>query len=229
METKELTTKIEALDRKMDLLLDIINQQRIKAEGVEDLVADLSIVGKDMYDSAVVELENQKVELDPEELKMLGIRLLKNIKNLNGVIAQFESASDFIKDAGPIVNDMIIDFTKRLHELDQKGYFEFFGEFGKIIDNIIAHFTADDVRLLADNAVSILQTVKNMTQPEMLNSINNAVKVYDSIETQNIPEYSVFKLLREMNKPEMKRALGFMVTFLKNLANSGESNTVLNQ
>jgi uncharacterized protein YjgD (DUF1641 family) len=207
----------------------MVNQQRIKAQGLEDLVADLSLVGKDMYDSAIVELENQKVELDPEELKILGIRILKNIRNLNGVMTSFESASDFIRDAGPIVNDMIIDFTKRLQELDQKGYFEFFGEFGRLIDNIISHFSAEDVKMLADNIVSILQTVKNMTQPEMLNSINNAVKVYDSMETQNVPEYSVFKLIRELNKPEMKRALGFMVTFMKNLANPGEKENVQNQ
>ena len=40
---------------------------------------------------------------------------------------------------------------------------------------------------------------------------------------ENIPEYSIFKVMREMNKPEMKRALGFFVTFMKNMG--AETNT----
>ena len=39
-----------------------------------------------------------------------------------------------------------------------------------------------------------------------------------SMEMDNVPEYSIFKVMREMNKPEMKRALGFFVSFMKNMA-----------
>ena len=48
-----------------------------------------------------------------------------------------------------------------------------------------------------------------------------------SIETENIPEYSIFKVMREMNKPEMKRALGFFVTFMKNMAAKTNNNNNL--
>ena len=51
-------------------------------------------------------------------------------------------------------------------------------EFGRIIDNIVTHYGVEDVRMLADNVVTILDTVKNLTQPEMLKSVDNAVKVF---------------------------------------------------
>ncbi|PLX23863.1 MAG: hypothetical protein C0599_03345 [Salinivirgaceae bacterium] len=219
MEDQNIQTQINELNHKMDLILDNVNQQRLKAEAVEDLVKDLSLVGKDIYDSSVEELENQQVSIDPDALKIIVVKLIKNIENIGNVISLFESANDLIKDAGPIVNEVIIEATKKLHVFEQKGYFEFFAAFGDVVDNIVTNFSKDDVTQLAENISTILQTVKNLTQPEMLDAVNNAVKVYQSMEVENVPEYSVWKLMREMNKPEMKKALGFAVTFLKNIAN----------
>lgn len=218
MEEKALQTQITALNQKVDLLLDYVNQQRLKTNQLEDLVADISIVGKDMYDSAVEELDNRMVNLDLDQIKGLILRILRNVENMNKFLEMFESINDFLKDASPIFNEVIIDFTKKLNEFDQKGYFEFFAETGKIFDNIITHYKPEDVRELADNVVTILETVRSATQPEMMTALNNGLKIYGSMEMENVPEYSIFKVMREMNKPEMKRALGFFVTFMKNMA-----------
>ena len=215
---KNIQTQIDELNGKVDLILEYVNQQRLKSEAVDDLISDVSIIGKDMYDSAVTELEERSIEIDPEDVKMIAMKLMRNIRNINGVLDTFESTADFMKDASPIVNEMIIDTIKKLNEFDQKGYFEFMAEAGAIVDNIVTHFTREDIRLLADNVVTILETVKSMTQPEMLNSVNNALKIYSSMEMDSVPSYSVWKLMREINKPEMKRTLGFMVTFMKNMA-----------
>lgn len=218
MEEKALQLQIAELNQKVDLLLEYVNQQRLQANQLEDLVSDISIVGKDMYDSAVEELDNRMVNLDLDEVKGLLIRILKNVGNLNRFLETFESLNDLMKDAGPIVNEVIIDFSKKLNEFDEKGYFEFFSETGKIFDNIITHYKPEDVRDLANNVVTIMETVRSATQPEMMTALNNGFKIYKSIEMENIPEYSIFKVMKEMNKPEMKRALGFFVTFMKNMA-----------
>ncbi|NQU53406.1 MAG: hypothetical protein HQ522_12805, partial [Bacteroidetes bacterium] len=128
MEEKELQTQISELNQKVDLLLEYVNQQRLKTNQLEDLVADFSIVGKDMYDSAVEELDNRMVTLDLDQVKGLVLRVLRNVENMNNALEMFESVSDLIKDASPIFNEVIIDFTKKMNEFDQKGYFEFFAE-----------------------------------------------------------------------------------------------------
>lgn len=220
MEEKALQTQISELNQKVDLLLDYVNQQRLKTIQLEDLVADVSIVGKDMYDTAVEELDNRMVNLDLDQVKGLMLRILRNIENMNNFLEMFESINDLIKDASPIVTEVIIDFTKKLNVLDQKGYFEFFAETGKIFDNIITHYKPEDVRELSEHVVTILETVRTATQPEMMKALNNGFKIYGSIETENVPEYSIFRVLREMNQPEMKRALGFFVTFMKNMASN---------
>jgi uncharacterized protein YjgD (DUF1641 family) len=63
-----------------------------------------------------------------------------------------------------------------------------------------------------------------MTQPDMLHALDNGVKVYKSLDTKNIPEYSMWKAFREMQTPEMKRGIGFMITFLKNLTREENNN-----
>ena len=209
--------QIAELNQKVDTILDYVNQQRLKSQAVDDLVADASIIGKDVYDSTVKALDDHEVVLDPDELRELGIRVAQNVGNFNSILDTLGSAMDLMKDVGPIANEVIIDTTKKLHEFEQKGYFEFAREFGQIIDNIVSHYGVEDVRLLSDNIVAMLEVVKNLTQPDMLRSIDNAVRIFASLEMDEIPEYSIFKVMREMNKPEMKKTLGFFMTFMKNL------------
>ena len=38
------------------------------------------------------------------------------------------------------------------------------------------------------------------------------------LRQKDIQSYSVWKVMREINTPEMKKALGFGVTFMKNLS-----------
>ena len=212
--------QIAELNQKVDLLLEYVNEQRLKSVAVDDLISDISIVGKDIYDSTVNALDEREVEIDPNQLRELLIGFIKNIGNFNTMLETVASVSDLVKDVGPIANEVMIDATKKLHEIEQKGYFEFVSELGGVFDNIVLHYSAQDARLLADNIVVIMETIKNLTQPEMLQSLNNAVKVFSSIEVENIPEYSVWKLMREMNKPEMKKAIGFFMTFMKNISNN---------
>jgi len=210
--------QIAELNQKVDTILEYVNQQRLKSQAIDDLVSDASLIGKDVYDSTVKALDEHEVILDPDELRELGIRLAQNVGNFNAMLDTLGSAMDLMKDWGPIANEVIIDTTKKLHEFEQKGYFDFMREFGTVIDNIVTNYGVEDVRLLADNVVTIMDTVKNLTQPDLLKSVDNAVRVFASLEMDEVPEYSIFKLMREMNKPEMKKAIGFVMMFLKNMS-----------
>lgn len=225
MEVKtDVQQQINEINQKLDLLLGYMNEQRLKSETIEDLVSDVSIISKDAFTSVVYELDKQGMELNVDDIKTLVYKLMRNVNNFSQVMDMFESITDLMKDAGPIVNEVGIDFTNKLHEFEQKGYFEFFAELTRIMDNIVTSYSPEEVRALADNVVTILDTVKNLTQPDMLNAINNAVSIFKNLDTNDIEEYSLWKAFREMNTPEMKRGLGFIMTFLKNLSKESISN-----
>ena len=204
--------------KKLDLILGYVHQQKLQANMVEDLVGDLSIIGKDAYDSTVLELDKRQVEIDPSELTGLAVSFLRNIGNLKTVMDTLEMAVDLGKEVGPIANEVIIDFTKQMNTLEQKGYFDFIREIGPVIDNVVKGFSPQDLKELANSIVSILTIIKEMTQPEVLNIMQNAIKAFNSMETESVPSYSVWKLMREMNSPEMKKALGYGITFMKNVS-----------
>ena len=217
MTEQNIQLQIDEINKKLDLILEEIFIQRQNREATNDLIDDLSIIGKDVFKNSVIELDKAGVELKGEALAGMGIRLIRNIDNINDFLDTLESINDFLRDASPIARQFGLDAIQKLHELEQKGYIDFFRELTRVLDNIVTGFKKEDVQALADNIVTILSTVKSMTQPDMLEALNNGVKVYKSIDTKNIPEYTIWKALREMRSPEMRRGLGFMITFLKNL------------
>ncbi|MCD6565364.1 MAG: DUF1641 domain-containing protein [Bacteroidales bacterium] len=219
MNEKSIQPQIDEINQKLDLVLHYVNQQRLKSEAIEDLVTDVSIIGRDIFHDTVNELDNQNIELDIDEIKILIFKLIKNTGNFVSVLGAFESLNDFFKDAGPVVNEVMIDVIKKMHEFEKKGYFEFIKELMNVFDNIITNYSGEDVRLLSDNIVTIIDTIKNMTQPEMLGAMNNAVNIYKNLNPDDVEEYSMWKAFREMRTPEMKRGIGFIMLFLKNLSN----------
>lgn len=222
MDNTNMQEQINEINRKLDIVLEEVMAQRETRQSVEDLTADLTVVGKDVFSSAVTELDNAGVELDGEAVKSLVLKLLRNVDTINEMFEMLESANDFLKDVSPILHQMGLDGIKMMNEMEQKGYIDFFREAITILDNIVTHFKAEDVKELADNAVTILETVKNLTQPEMLKAMNSGLVVYKSIDVRGVPEYSLFKAAMAMNSKEMRRGLGFMITFLKNIARETE-------
>ena len=224
MTDQHIQQQIDDINKKLDIILEEVFAQKQNRESINDLVDDLSIVGKDAFKNTVIELDKAGVELDSEALIGTAIRLIRNINNLNEFLDMLESVNDFLRDVSPILRQVGLDAIQKMNELDQKGYIEFFGEATKIMDNIVSYYSVQDVKDLADNIVTILETIKSITQPDMLHALDNGVKVYKSIDTKNIPEYSVWKAMKELRTPEMRRGIGFMITFLKNMTREENNN-----
>ena len=218
MEDKNIQAQIDALDKKLDLILGYVTEQHQNTSVVTDLVNDLSIIGKDAFNSTVEALDKRQIEVKSSEITDLAVTFLRNIDNIKTAMNILEMAVDLGNDVAPIVNEAIIDFTKQLNIYEEKGYFKFFKEFVPIMDNIVTGFTPQDIRDLSNSIVSILTMIKEMTQPEVINTIGNAMKAFNSMETESVPSYSVWRVMREMNSPEMKKALGYGVTFMKNVS-----------
>jgi uncharacterized protein YjgD (DUF1641 family) len=227
MAEKDLQKQIDDINVKLDTILECALTQKHRSERLDDLMADANIIAKDAFRSTVEELDRQGVELNWEDLKYLSLKFLKNIDKFTWVMSTFESVYDLMQDMGPVVRESIIDAIRKMAEMERKGYFEFFNELMRAADNVVTHYSGEDVRLLADNVVTILDTVKNMTQPDMLQAMNNAVNVFQKLEVEDIPDYTLWKAMKEMRSPEMRKGIGFMITFLKNLSN--ENTVSVNQ
>ena len=85
-----------------------------------------------------------------------------------------------------------------------------------VADQIVTSFSEDDVRQLGDNVVLILNTVKALTQPEIMNLANNLTSAFEEVEdhAEELPT-SLFGLLGQMRDPEVRRGLAVMMEVLK--------------
>lgn len=218
MEEVVTQNQIDEINKKLDIILEEIELQKEHRRMMEDLKDDLYRVGKDLYETAIVELEEVHDHLNTGDILHLGKKLLRNVNNLSRAFDQMESTRDFLRDVSPLVRESILDLMKKLDEFDRKGYFHFAKELRKAADNVVTSFTAEDVKQLGDNIVTILKTIKNLTQPDMLHAINNAVNVYKNIDIEVDEKVSLFSLLRELNSPEVRRGLSVGLKFLRNLA-----------
>jgi len=219
MEEQRLQNQIDTISRKLDTILEEIAYLRQRRREMEDLKEDLVRVGKDFYQTAVEELDDVHDYLSTGDILYLGKKVLRNVRTITQTFEQLESLRDFLQDAAPLARESFIDFMNKLDEFDRKGYFTFAKELGNITDRIVTSFSADDIKNLGENIVTIINTVKNLTQPDMLHAANNALAVYQKMNIEVKEDVSLLKLLRELNTPEARRGLAFAIRFLKNLAN----------
>lgn len=218
MEAKQLQEQIDGINKKLDVILaEIALQQRHRRE-MEDLKEDLIRVGKDLYGTAVAELDEVHDYIQTGDVLYLVKKLLRNIRNITKAFEAMENAMDFLKDVAPVSRDLFIDFMNKLDELDRKGYFQFAREFVRVGERVVTSFKPSDVEKLGDNIVTILNTVKNLTQPETLQVVNNALEVYKKLDIDVERDVSLLSLLKELNSPETKRGLAYALQFLKRVA-----------
>ena len=218
MDQNKMQDQINDINSKLDIILEEIGLQRRHRQEMEDLKDDLMRVGKDIYQTTVEELEEVADHIQTGDMLHLGKKLLRNVNNISGMFDQLEGMNDLLKDLAPISREIAIDFMARLDEFDRKGYFDFMKEINRAMDNVVESFTAEDVRALGDNIVTILNTVKNLTQPDMLQALDNALTVYKKLDIEVDEKISYFTLIKRMNTPEMRRGIAFAVRFLKSLA-----------
>ncbi len=85
-----------------------------------------------------------------------------------------------------------------------------------MVDRVVTNFTQEDVDALGDNVVLILETIKEMTQPELMQMMRTTIHEVGEIEEDAEPP-SMMNLLRQMREPEVRRGLGRMLALLRSM------------
>ena len=218
MADKLLQEQITEINRKLDLIIDENSVQRQNREAVNDLIDDVAVIGKDMFNQAVIQLDNAGIELDSEALRCLILRLVRNIRSMGMVMETLESFTDLAKDLTPVIKQIGLDGVQKFHELEKKGYFELLNQIGKTFDQILSKYSIEDIQKLSDNLVPVIDTLTVIADPKLLNKINAAAVALKNINPDEIEEYSVWRMMRQLNKPEVRKSLGFMMAFINNIS-----------
>lgn len=126
-----------------------------------------------------------------------------------------EMVMELGQDLMPMANGIIHLTSDRLQEFEDDGTLDFVREGVKVLKQVSTAFTPEDVRLLGDNIVHILMTVRNLTQPEVLNLADRATT---ALKEKAAPTpVGTLGLLRAMRDPEVKKGTGVLLELLRSL------------
>lgn len=217
MQATDVQSQIDDINRKLDFIVEELAHQKQHRLEIQDLKDDLTIVGKDVYQTTVEELEEISEHVRPEDLVHLFKKLLRNANNLANAFDQLESLRDLAADLRPIGKEVYAGALVSLDDLDRKGYFELARQTRRMADDAVETLIAEDLDQLRENIPRLLRWAKSVTQPGTLQSLETLVVALERGEASARADVSLFGLLKEMNTPEARRGLAALIEFVKGL------------
>lgn len=216
-----MTQSILVLGQQVNYLMEEAEDNRRRRRMWDDLMDDLQPIVKDVYNVAEEQLEEMQAFVQLDDIVALLKRLVRNTRNIDEVLDYMESAQDFVRDVAPLTKEMMTAATAQLEDFERKGYFGFAKQGMYVMDQIVTSFSEDDVKQLGDNVVLILNTVKALTQPEMMNMINGLTQGFHEAEAEADAgklHTGVFSLIGQMNDPEVRRGLAITLAAMKRIS-----------
>lgn len=209
----ELNQKIDALTAQIAYLADQAQIAERQRQDRAELVRDLTPIGQEAFRLTVEQFEEVQEYIDLGDLLRFFKRLMRNGHNFEKLLDQLESLMDLSDTMGPLADEAFTKAVDSLAEMEQKGYFTFARGGARILDNVVTSFSEEDVNHLGDNVVLILNTIKDMTQPEVMNFIRNTLLVAEH-EVEKPVDISYTALLRQMRDPAVRRGLALTMRVL---------------
>ncbi len=211
----ELNQKIDRLATQVEFLTEEAHRQKRRQQEWDELKDDLIPIGNDIFRISVEQLEEIQHHVQFEDVTCLVKRLLRNTRNLGETLDQLESMMELWRDLSPLSQDAFLALMNRLDEMERKGYFVFLRGGMDIADKIVTSFSEEDVGQLGENIVLILQTVKEMTQPEIMGMLRNTALI---VKDEEPVDTSLMSLIRQMNDPAVRKGLAKTLQVLKSVA-----------
>ena len=210
------------LSSKIDYLIDHFEAQRHYQEEMEELKRDVIPIANHMMKLSIDELAEIGTEFQAEDLLFLVKRLLRDTHLIVGMLDRLEAGVELIEETQMLSQGIFNQSVNTLDRFEREGYFDFARESWKIIERIVDEFSKEDVQALGENIVTILKTVKNLTQPEIMSLTNNALQaVQDQPVTDE--DISIWALMRDLSDPQVRRGLAKLLNIVKAVADQPES------
>ena len=208
-----LDQKIETLSAQITYLTEQAQIAERQRQERTELIHDVTPIANQAFKLTIEQLEEVQEYIDFGDLLRLVKRLLRNGRNFEKMLDQLESVMDLVDTVSPLADEAFGKAVDSLTAMERKGYFTFARGGQRIMDNVVTSFTEDDVNRLSDNVVLILNTVKDMTQPEIMNFVRNTLLVSEQ-EIEKPVDISYRGLMRQMRDPEVRRGLALTMRVL---------------
>ncbi len=228
MNDVKVQQQLEEINKKLDRITARMAEQEKGRQEWKELKNDLTLIGTDVFNSAVEELQDVAIYFDSRDLVFLLKKLLRNTRTLINILNQLESAANLVEDVKPLSKDMFDELLQRLQKFEEKGYFQFMRHSARLFDTVIADFSPEDLEMLNKSLPYLLRAVKSLTKPDVIVPFSNALEQIQNIEIDTGKDISYRSLFRQLRDPDVRKAMAFMLEFIKSV-NTPENKKVIKE
>jgi uncharacterized protein YjgD (DUF1641 family) len=168
--------------------------------------------------------ETRPVETD-RRLDAMAAQLDELTAEIRAQRALRQQLAELLADVRLISGGAVGNLTARLDEEDARRYVAFAQSSAGVVDRIVENFDEDDVTALGDNVVLILETVKEMTQPEIMTMLQRTAHLVNEPGDVTAEPPSLLHLLRDMRDPQVRRGLARLLVLLRSLGDAPATTT----
>lgn len=213
-DVEELIARTEELNERVERLIALHEDERRSRESLRDFQADLGLVSTVAMERSIEWLDERRIDTGAVVELLAGLaQAAPQLEKSIGTLVSVGELAGEVGDVGGVVFGSAIE---KLDDLGRRGYFTFLAGLFEVLDRIVTSFGEEDLQMLGDNVVLILQTVKEMTQPEVMRMLQRTVKTVR--DNEEPPKLSLFGLLRELRDPEVKLGLYRAITLLRGMS-----------
>jgi uncharacterized protein YjgD (DUF1641 family) len=132
--------------------------------------------------------------------------------------AELEPLRDLAAEVGVLSGPAMASLTDRVAAWEERGYLGFARSSARVVDRIVTSFDEDDVEALGDNVALMLETLRDLTQPEILQLLRQTAGSVSHLDAPvEGPPPSAFALLKQLRDPEVRRGLARMMELLRSV------------
>lgn len=141
-------------------------------------------------------------------------RLEEISRQVEAVDKRVRFTEELVEEMIPIARLMVSSATTHLGKLEERGVFDMLAVTRDAANRILDSYSKEDAEHLADAIVGILDTVRNVTQPGVLQLANEATDVLR--QADGVKPVGMFGAMRKASSDkEIQRGLGVMLEVMR--------------
>jgi tRNA 2-thiouridine synthesizing protein E len=134
---------------------------------------------------------------------------------LDYVVERQEYVEDLVREMTPVLREAMNAMAGEMQGWEERGWFAMGKEMVGLFDRLAAAYGPDDVREFSDHVVQIVDTVRNVTQPDVLDFANDATDVlHHADEMQPVGPLGMAKATADA---DVRRGMAVALQILKQL------------
>ena len=149
-------------------------------------------------------------------------------KRLDQLTAQMErlverqaKREELFDELSPVLREVMATATQKLDAVEKRGWFAFAGALGEVAERVLDHYSADDVRALGGAIVSILDTVRALTQPEVLAIMGEAGDALQHADEAK--PIGLVGMVRASRHADVQKGMAVLMELLRHVGRAAEA------